>query len=125
MVVLQLLSFTVYFVDCFVGNLSEAYVQQNYDKLDETPYIIANEHVVGTSKNVRVRMFIFSSDHSSAGTETCKITFLRVQKQAVDESIELNLTNHGILHYLCSADLLKSFSQLIVSIFIFSQYFFQ
>ena len=109
MVVLQLLSFTVYFVDCFVGNLSEAYVQQNYDKLDETPYIIANEHVVGTSKNVRVRMFIFSSDHSSAGTETFKFTFLRVQKQAVDESIELNLTNHGILHYLCSADLLKAF----------------
>ena len=29
------------------------------------------------------------------------------------------------IHYLCSADLLKSFSQLIVLIFIFSQYFFQ
>ena len=33
--------------------------------------------------------------------------------------------SHGILHYLCLADLSKSFSQLIVSIFMFSQYFFQ
>ena len=37
----------------------------------------------------------------------------------------LKLTSHGILHYLCSADLSKSFFLLIVSIFIFSQYFFQ
>ena len=29
-----------------------------------------------------------------------------------------------VLHYLCSANLSKSFSQLIVSIFFFSQYFF-
>ena len=33
----------------------------------------------------------------------------------------LKLTSHGILHYLCSADLSKSFSQLIISIFVFSQ----
>ena len=32
---------------------------------------------------------------------------------------------HGILHYLWSADLSKSFSQLIMSIFIFSQHFLQ
>ena len=32
--------------------------------------------------------------------------------------------SHGILHYLWSVDLLKHFSQLIVSTFIFSQYFF-
>ena len=37
----------------------------------------------------------------------------------------LKLTSHGILHYLRSADLSKSFYQLIMSIFIFSQYFFQ
>ena len=37
----------------------------------------------------------------------------------------LTLTSHGILHYLWSEDLPKSFSQLIMSIFIFSQYFFQ
>ena len=36
----------------------------------------------------------------------------------------LKLTSHNILHYLWSADLLKSFSQLFMSIFIFSQYFF-
>ena len=36
----------------------------------------------------------------------------------------LNLTSHGIMHYLRSADLPKSFSQLIVSILIFSRYFF-
>ena len=36
----------------------------------------------------------------------------------------LQLTSHRILHYLCSADLSKSFTQLIVSIFIFPQYFF-
>ena len=36
----------------------------------------------------------------------------------------LKLTSHVILHYLRSADLSKSFSELIVSIFIFSQYFF-
>ena len=35
------------------------------------------------------------------------------------------LTSHGTLHYLRSADLSKSFSQLIISISIFSQYFFQ
>ena len=34
------------------------------------------------------------------------------------------MTSHGILHYLCSADLSKSFSLLIVSIFVFSRYFF-
>ena len=32
-------------------------------------------------------------------------------------------TSHSILHYLRSVDLSKSFSQLLVSIFIFSQYF--
>ena len=36
----------------------------------------------------------------------------------------LKLTSHGILHYLCSADLSKSFSQLTVSLFIFSQYYY-
>ena len=34
------------------------------------------------------------------------------------------LTSHSILHYLWSADLWKSFDQLIMSIFIFSRYFF-
>ena len=33
--------------------------------------------------------------------------------------LALNLTSHGILNYFWSADLLKRFSQLIVSIFIF------
>ena len=37
----------------------------------------------------------------------------------------LKLTSHGILHYLWSGDLSKSFSQLILSTFTFSQYFFQ
>ena len=37
----------------------------------------------------------------------------------------LYLTSHDILHYLWSADLSKSFSQLIMSIFIFCQFFFQ
>ena len=36
----------------------------------------------------------------------------------------LKLMNYGILHYLCSVDQSKSFSQLVVSIFIFSPYFF-
>ena len=36
----------------------------------------------------------------------------------------LKLTSHGILHYLWSADLSKNFN-FIVSVFIFSQYFFQ
>ena len=36
-----------------------------------------------------------------------------------------NLTSHSILHYLWSADLPKSLSLLIVSLSIFSQYFFQ
>ena len=36
----------------------------------------------------------------------------------------LKLSSHGIKYYLCSADQSKSFSQLIVLIFIFSQYFF-
>ena len=38
--------------------------------------------------------------------------------------ITLKLTSHIILHYLCSVDLSKSFSQLIVSICILSQFFF-
>ena len=33
-------------------------------------------------------------------------------------------TSYSILHYLWSVDLSKSFSQLIISIFVFSQYFF-
>ena len=37
----------------------------------------------------------------------------------------LKLTSQGELHYLWSADLSKSFSQLIMSKVIFSQYFFQ
>ena len=37
----------------------------------------------------------------------------------------LKLMSHGILHYLSSADLSKGFSKLIMSIFIFSQSFFQ
>ena len=36
----------------------------------------------------------------------------------------LRLTSRGMLYYLCIVDLSKSFSQLIGSIFIFSQYFF-
>ena len=36
----------------------------------------------------------------------------------------LKLTSHRILHYSWSADLSKSFSQLIMAIFIFFQYFF-
>ena len=36
----------------------------------------------------------------------------------------LKLTSHGLLRYLWSADLSKSFFQLIMSIFIFFQYFF-
>ena len=36
----------------------------------------------------------------------------------------LKLTIHGILHTLRPAELSKSFSQLIMSIFIFAQYFF-
>ena len=43
----------------------------------------------------------------------------------IDQFITLKLMTHGILHYLWSADLSKSFSQLNMSIFIFSQYFFQ
>ena len=41
----------------------------------------------------------------------------------LDEKL-LKLTTHGILSYLCPLDLRKSFFQLIVSVFIFSQYFF-
>ena len=36
----------------------------------------------------------------------------------------LRLMSHSILCFLCSADLSKNFSQFIISIFIFSQYFF-
>ena len=36
----------------------------------------------------------------------------------------LKLTSHGILHYLWLADLSISFSQFVMSIFIFAQYFF-
>ena len=36
---------------------------------------------------------------------------------------KLKLTSHCVLHYLSSVDLSKSFSQLIVTIFIFSQIF--
>ena len=39
------------------------------------------------------------------------------------ETMRLKLTSHGILHYLWSADLSKGFSQLIMSIFMFSKYF--
>ena len=39
-------------------------------------------------------------------------------------TVILHIYYVGILHYLCSANLSESFSQLIVSIFIFSQYFF-
>ena len=38
---------------------------------------------------------------------------------------KLKLTSHCVLHYLSSVDLLKNFSQLIVTIFIFSQKFSQ
>ena len=38
---------------------------------------------------------------------------------------KLKLTSHCVLHYLSSVDLSKSFSQLIVTIFIFSQTFSQ
>ena len=38
--------------------------------------------------------------------------------------VMLKLTSHGLLRYLWSADLSKSFFQLIMSIFIFFQYFF-
>ena len=44
---------------------------------------------------------------------------------SLSTEITLQLTSHDILHYLCSADLSKSFSQLLVSIVIFSQHFFQ
>ena len=39
--------------------------------------------------------------------------------------LTLKLRSHGIFNNLCSADLPKTFSRLIVSKFIFSQYFFQ
>ena len=41
------------------------------------------------------------------------------------DSAVLKTTGHGILRDLCSVGLSKSFSQLIASIFIFSQLFFQ
>ena len=37
----------------------------------------------------------------------------------------LNLASHGKVHYLWPTELSKSFSQLIMSIFVFPQYFFQ
>ena len=39
------------------------------------------------------------------------------------KNFKLKLTSHDILHYLFSVDLSKSFSQLIVSIFLFSIFF--
>ena len=48
-----------------------------------------------------------------------------MQTLIVNELGLLKLTSHGQLHYLWSVDLSKSFSQLIMSIFIFSKYFFQ
>ena len=36
----------------------------------------------------------------------------------------LKLTSHGVLHYMCLADISKSFSRLFVSIFIWSHFFF-
>ena len=42
----------------------------------------------------------------------------------LQNKVLLELTSHGI-HYLCSVDLSKSFSRLIVSISIFSRYFLQ
>ena len=44
---------------------------------------------------------------------------LLVFKMSKAFSVSLKLTSHDILHYLESADLSKSFSQLIVSIFTF------
>ena len=38
-------------------------------------------------------------------------------------TLKFKLTSHGILHYLWSADLSKSFSKLILPICIFSRYF--
>ena len=46
-----------------------------------------------------------------------------VHMRLICYTVLLKLTNHGIMHYLCSADLSKSFSQLIVPIIIFSQNF--
>ena len=40
-------------------------------------------------------------------------------------ALKIEVTSHGILHYLCSADLSKSFSGLTVSIIIFSRCIFQ
>ena len=55
--------------------------------------------------------------------------FLHVLSPLVAASVLLTLsfklTSHGIMHYLWSADLSKNFSQLIVSIFIFSMCFYQ
>ena len=44
---------------------------------------------------------------------------LRSNLNGVLKPSTLKLTSHGILHYLWSAELLKSFSQLIMSIFTF------
>ena len=48
------------------------------------------------------------------------VTFFHLFKVDI---FHLKLTSHRALYYLCSADLSKSFSQLIISIFIISQYF--
>ena len=54
------------------------------------------------------------------------LKFGRMKNLAIKGKVTvLKLMRHGILHYLCSTDQSKSFSQLIVLIFIFSQYLFQ
>ena len=45
-------------------------------------------------------------------------------KISFKKNLPLKLKSHGILHYLLEAGLSESCSQLIMSIFIFSQYFF-
>ena len=71
-------------------------------------------------------MFFFVCDIFISISKKYRAGGLAKQKiKLVWPSQYLKLTSHGILHYLRSADLSKSFYQLIMSIFIFAQYFFQ
>ena len=59
-------------------------------------------------------------------SRTCFFTCLSpLVAASVLLTLSFKLTSHGIMHYLWSADLSKNFSQLIVSIFIFSMCFYQ
>ena len=67
---------------------------------------------------------LYANTYSKWWNKDGDIHFLQFQVLMFKNPV-LKLMSQGILHYLWSADLSKSFSPLNLSIFIFSQYFFE